>query len=477
MEFASLPRYKYVLAIGDYCCMILSCLIALQFRPLTSAVDNSADMLMGILTFALIGMGWGVIMQYHNLYKAQVITTKSRQIVLLLQSMVYAVIAFSIVSFFIRPSYWIDSRLAVILLFGGALLLLIVWRLIIFNLLWSVEVLKEKYKRRTAIIGTGEKAQRIASQIIYGLNHDLQVVGVISDIRPVETNIIENYYTIGTTTDLLSVSSKYHLDSFLIATDTIEAEELIDIAEKCTLLGKQVDVASDIYNIVLEKWNVEEYTGVPVVRFVGARNNRITILLKRFFDIVLTTLALLLLLPFITLISMLVLFTSKGPLIYKQKRIGKGGKEFNFYKFRSMTVAGEDDDAVSRKELYSQFMNGKEPEKIINIRRVTKIGKFLRKTSLDELPQLWNVLKGDMSLVGPRPPVPYEYEMYSEWQKKRLAATPGCTGLWQISDRINISFTDMVLLDFYYIENISIWLDLQILLKTIPVMLFGRGGK
>ncbi len=122
-------------------------------------------------------------------------------------------------------------------------------------------------------------------------------------------------------------------------------------------------------------------------------------------------------------------------------------------------------------------MNGNEPGKIINIRRVTKIGQFLRKTSLDELPQLWNVIKGDMSLVGPRPPVPYEYEMYSQWQKKRLSTIPGCTGLWQISDRLNISFTDMVLLDFYYIENMSIWLDLQVLLKTIPVMLFGRGGK
>ncbi len=477
MEFATLPRYKYVLAIGDYLCMIAACIFALQFRPIMVDVHQDVNKNLGLVSLGLLGIAWGIIMQYHNLYKAQIITTKSRQIILLLQSTSYAVVGFSIVSFFVRPGFWIDSRLAVIILFIAALVCLGVWRLIIFKMLWSADVVKEKYKRRTAIIGTGEKAQRIASQIIYGLNHDLQVVGFISDIRPIDTNIIDNYHTIGNTHNLTSLALEYNLDSFLIATDTIQAEELIDIAERCTMLGKQVDVASDVYNIVLEKWNVEEYTGVPVVRFVGARNNSVALLLKRFFDLFITSIALVLLSPFVLLISFMVLFSSKGPLIYRQKRIGKDGKEFDFYKFRSMTVLGENDDANARKELYSQYMNGKEPEKIINIRRVTTIGKFLRKSSLDELPQLWNVIKGDMSLVGPRPPVPYEYEMYSDWQKKRLAATPGCTGLWQISDRLNISFTDMVLLDFYYIENMSIWLDLQILLKTIPVMLFGRGGK
>ena len=142
-----------------------------------------------------------------------------------------------------------------------------------------------------------------------------------------------------------------------------------------------------------------------------------------------------------------------------------------------MTVDGESFDEIHRKKLYEEYIQGvSEDGKILNINRITGIGKVLRKTSLDELPQLWNVMKGDMSLVGPRPCVPYEYELYSDWQKKRLSVKPGCTGLWQISDRLNISFTDMVLLDFYYINNMSPWLDLQIILKTIPVMIFGRGG-
>ena len=476
MAVASLPRFKYILAAGDYLCMMLAFGFALQFRPI---VKTSADAgaAIGVIIFAFLSVAWGVLMQYNNLYKIQVVTTKSKQIVLLLRSTLFATIGYTVIGFFVRPIYWIDSRLAIFLLFSSALVFLIVWRLIFFRQLWARELQKEKYRRRTAIIGAGDKAIKVASQLIYGRDHDIQVVGFVSDLRPHGTVVYENYQTIGSTENLDLLAREYQLDSFLIATDKIQAEELMQIAERCTELGKQVDVASDVYSIVLEKWDVEEYTGIPVVRFIGARNNRVVQITKRITDFIVTSIGLLILTPMLASIAIAIKLSSKGPLIYRQRRVGKNGKEFYFYKFRTMTVSGEDNDVKFRKERYNQFMNGEAPEKIINESRVTPIGRFLRRTSLDELPQLWNVIKGDMSLVGPRPPVPYEYEMYTEWQKKRLAATPGCTGLWQISDRLNISFTDMVLLDFYYIENMSLWLDLQIILKTIPVMIFGRGGK
>jgi lipopolysaccharide/colanic/teichoic acid biosynthesis glycosyltransferase len=178
------------------------------------------------------------------------------------------------------------------------------------------------------------------------------------------------------------------------------------------------------------------------------------------------------------LIALFIKLDSSGPVLYKQKRIGKNGKVFNFYKFRTMIVEKEKSDEENRRVQYRDFINGKkEATKIVDEARVTRIGKILRKMSIDELPQLWNVLIGDMSLIGPRPCLPYEWESYSEWHKKRLSVTPGCSGLWQVSDRKTISFEEMVLLDFYYIENISPWMDLQIILKTIPVMFFGQGGK
>ena len=134
-----------------------------------------------------------------------------------------------------------------------------------------------------------------------------------------------------------------------------------------------------------------------------------------------------------------------------------------------------------RKKMMIEFMNKDSNDalgqKVINAKRVTKIGQIIRKTSLDELPQLFNVVRGEMSLVGPRPCLPYEYENYAEWQKRRLSVIPGCTGVWQVIGRSNVSFKDSVVLDLYYINNMSPWLDLQILLKTIPVILFARGGK
>jgi len=144
-----------------------------------------------------------------------------------------------------------------------------------------------------------------------------------------------------------------------------------------------------------------------------------------------------------------------------------------------MTVADEDDE--ERKKQMIQFIKNENPTntdtKVINTNRITWIGKIIRKLSLDELPQLFNVIKGDMSLVGPRPSLPYEYQNFDSWQKRRVNVLPGCTGVWQVWGRSSVSFKDSVVLDLYYVNNMSPWLDIQLILKTIPVMLFSRGGK
>ncbi|MBS4027500.1 MAG: sugar transferase, partial [Ignavibacteriales bacterium] len=158
--------------------------------------------------------------------------------------------------------------------------------------------------------------------------------------------------------------------------------------------------------------------------------------------------------------------------------IGKNGEPFTFYKFRSMVVGTDSDE--SRKHKVVQFIRSESTTdghtKIVDKSKITRVGQFIRKSSIDELPQLLNVLKGDMSLVGPRPCLPYEWEHYEEWHKKRLSVLPGCTGVWQVSGRSAVGFDDMVILDFYYIQNISPLLDVQLILRTFPVMLFGRGA-
>jgi lipopolysaccharide/colanic/teichoic acid biosynthesis glycosyltransferase len=201
---------------------------------------------------------------------------------------------------------------------------------------------------------------------------------------------------------------------------------------------------------------------------------------KRIFDIIFT----LCILPFlgiiILILALFICFDSKGGIIFRQKRVGMHGAEFEMFKLRSMY---ENSDDRHHREAIKQYMNGQPlngnahtPYKLENDNRVTKIGQFLRQTSLDELPQFWNVLRGEMSLVGPRPPLPYEVEMYSSRDMLRLSGKPGLTGPWQVYGRSRTPFHEMVEMDIAYLERQSFWEDLKLIALTIPVMLQKRGG-
>ena len=207
-------------------------------------------------------------------------------------------------------------------------------------------------------------------------------------------------------------------------------------------------------------------------------------LLKRVLDIVVASAMLLVAGPLMLVIALLVKKSSPGPILFTQERLGKDGKPFSFYKFRSME--NNSNDAIHR-QFAAMFINGDESgcaksnsgDKVFKLKadpRVTIIGAWIRKTSLDELPQLFNILKGEMSVVGPRPPIAYEIENYQPWHMERLKAVPGLTGLWQVSGRSSVSFEEMVRLDVQYINNWSIWWDISIILRTVPVVLWGTGG-
>jgi len=185
--------------------------------------------------------------------------------------------------------------------------------------------------------------------------------------------------------------------------------------------------------------------------------------------------------PLLALVAAAIKVNSKGPVIFRQVRVGQHGQPFNFLKFRSMYVGS---DAAIHREYVTTFISGGAPPigtdgvyKITNDPRVTAVGRWLRKSSLDELPQLWNVLRGDMSLVGPRPPIPYECECYALWHRRRvLEVKPGITGLWQVTGRSRLNFDDMVRLDLKYSKQWSIWLDIKILLQTPKAVLMGEGA-
>lgn len=199
---------------------------------------------------------------------------------------------------------------------------------------------------------------------------------------------------------------------------------------------------------------------------------RVSVLEKRCIDLTLGGLLLVVLFPVFLVIGFLVKLTSPGPIFYRWRVVGKDGKPFGSYKFRSMYQ-----DADQRKaELQLKNEMSGPVFKLKNDPRITRLGTWLRKYSLDELPQLWSVLKGDMSLVGPRPPLQAEFERFTDWQKKKLQVKPGITGLWQISGRNDIrDFDDWVRMDLEYVRNWSLWMDFKILLRTIPVVIFGGG--
>jgi exopolysaccharide biosynthesis polyprenyl glycosylphosphotransferase len=241
------------------------------------------------------------------------------------------------------------------------------------------------------------------------------------------------------------------------------------------------------YSAALSKAEKDYQRTERPIRVSGLRvreKNRWESFVKRFLDVVVSILVLILGLPFFLAIALMIKLTSKGPVLFRQKRIGEKGKPFSFHKFRTMRV--DTDDTLHRK-FTQDFIrgtmsqrnldgNGATLYKLTKDPRVTPVGSFLRKTSLDELPQFINILRGEMALVGPRPPVLYEYDCYEDWHKLRLAVKPGLTGLWQVSGRSSVPFHEMVMLDLYYIENWSLKMDLRIIAATIPVMLAGTGG-
>ncbi|MCX6344115.1 MAG: sugar transferase [Armatimonadetes bacterium] len=205
---------------------------------------------------------------------------------------------------------------------------------------------------------------------------------------------------------------------------------------------------------------------------------------KRVIDFIIASIGLLLAAPFAAIIALLIRVSGPGPAVFKQTRIGKDGKEFSFFKFRSMRVGCDDSSHRQYMKLFiegdeeglDKFQSGRKIYKLTGDDRVTAIGKFLRRTSLDELPQLLNVLRGEMSIVGPRPHIPYEVNMYKEWHRRRLKGNPGITGWWQIHGRSRVTFDESVKMDIWYLEHQSVILDIRIMMRTITKAIVGRGA-
>lgn len=327
------------------------------------------------------------------------------------------------------------------------------------------------------VVGTGERARRLAEALERSSDYGIRLRGFLNEQPPVERHIVareillQAAYPIWPIHELPALLRRQVIDEIIFA---VPSESLSDLEEHfllCDEEGVRTRVAVDFFPHVNSTVSLERFGATPLLTFSAAPYDEIRLLAKRTFDVVVASAGLLVLAPFMFMIALLIRLTSPGPAIFRQVRCGLNGRRFLFYKFRSMC-----ENAEELRMAVAHLSTRETALKIPHDPRLTPLGRFLRKFSIDEWPQLWNVLRGDMSLVGPRPAVPNEVEQYQRWQRRRLRMRPGLTCLWAVSGRDNVDFETWMKMDMQYIDNWSLALDWKILLRTIPRVLTGRGA-
>ena len=324
------------------------------------------------------------------------------------------------------------------------------------------------------IVGTGRAAAEVAELIEMNKDHGDRVIGFLRDEegKELEDKRLRESYPVGDLSELHHMLEENIIDEVLFAVSKPQIEKMEDCFLTCEEQGVKTRVLLDFFPHFHSEITLDRLEHLPLLTFSNAPENEYLLFLKRAFDMVFSAILLGLGAPFLLLISALVRLTSPGPTFYRQLRCGLNGRKFWLYKFRSMYL-----DADQDQRLLTYLNESDGPVfKIARDPRTTPIGRFLRKTSLDELPQLVNVLKGEMSFVGPRPPLPEEVAQYERWQRRRLRMKPGLTCLWALEGRSELSFARWMKLDMDYIDHWSLSLDFKILLRTIPRVLTGRGA-
>jgi len=323
------------------------------------------------------------------------------------------------------------------------------------------------------VVGLGENARRVGEALERSARYGVHLVGFLAD-QPAEAPPcvrLQSEYKVCPLAELGALLLRQVIDEIIFAVNPRELADMGDVLLLCDEQGVRTRVVLDFFPHVNSEVYLERLGALPLLTLSAAPHDEIRLLIKRITDLALAAIALIVLFPLMAIIALLVRLTSPGPAIFRQVRCGLNGRRFVFYKFRSMCANAE--DLKPQLEHLSQKSTA---FKIPDDPRLTPIGRFLRKFSIDEWPQLWNVLKGDMSLVGPRPAVPGEVDQYKGWQRRRLRMRPGLTCLWALEGRDALDFETWMKLDMQYIDNWSLALDWKVLLLTVPRVLTGKGA-
>ena len=397
---------------------------------------------------AVILPTWAIILPLFQVYSEPAMRPLD-QVLRLTKAIVFAWLVVTALVFLTDKDA--SSRLMFFFILGINYCLLISYRVLLLKL--------KKHSaldvRHVAVVGNGSAARDLAQRIEAHLDWGLKLLGVV------------------TPKDVRALLEKGGVDELIIVADKDNLDDFSETFLLCEEMGVTTRVVLNFFPHSFSRMELLRFDGLPLLSFSTTPTNEVLMILKRIMDICVASMVALVTLPVTVISAILIRLTSPGPVLFKQERCGLNRRPFTMYKFRSMVDNAE--QARYELEVLNEmdgpvFKSSKDP-------RITKLGRYLRRFSIDEFPQLYNVLRGDMSIVGPRPPLPQEVARYERWQRRRLSMKPGLTCLWQISGRNEVSFQDWMKLDLSYIDNWSLLLDLKILLKTIPVVLFGKGAK
>ncbi len=478
--------YSYFILTFDYISIFLAYAIAsplsgwvvalarrdvLTWFPATSLTEvllfhwsQYHDFLLPMLLFPLIALKFSDSYSLTKIYTLREILKET--------SLLFLISGALLSAFFVTNAPNLEKLTMVVMV------VLVVWVLFVCNRLIFTTYLK-MYSRQPdvlnhlLIIGTGRMAVQTALAFSSNQGWPISIVGFLSNAPGDVGKTIEGFPVLGVIDDLPKVLTSTIVDSVLVSETIREVAAMRQIAELCSLAGVDFTMNSSLVTGKTNAPFVEKYGQTTLVVYKFVNRAPFKLFLKRLFDLAVSAALIVFLLPFWIIIPAMIRIDSPGPSFFAQERVGKNGRRFKMLKFRSMVQ-----DAERLRASLDQLNEMDGPVfKIKADPRITKMGHFIRKTSIDELPQLFNVFIGDMSLVGPRPPVPSEVAQYGLWQKKRLSVKPGITCLWQISGRNEIKFNEWMRLDRQYIDNWSLVLDLKILFKTAFVVFSRKGAE
>jgi exopolysaccharide biosynthesis polyprenyl glycosylphosphotransferase len=325
---------------------------------------------------------------------------------------------------------------------------------------------------RVLVVGAGDIGRSVIQSILASPAAGYQVVGYIDDDPQKGNGRLGRIRGLGKLQDLPDVIAAEKVDEVIVTLPWMYHRKILHIVEECERDNVPVRVVPDVFQQRMGRVDLDTLSGIPLIGTAPVRLSQGAFLVKRVIDLSVSILAVPFALILFAVVALLIKLDSPGPVIFKQERVGKDGACFFVFKFRSMVEGAEQmqADLEALNEADGPLF------KVKHDPRVTRVGRWLRRTSIDELPQLVNVIRGEMSLVGPRPGTPEEVAQYEPWQMQRISVLPGITGLWQVSGRSDVPFEEMVLLDIFYIENWSLDLEIRILLQTIPYVLLGHGA-